>query len=285
MKWPLHDRPIPDRKLPLYNRFYLHASTASRADPALVWGTEIEADALQKFLRERNRDGRLVVTPVHLLIRATALALVQFPEMNVRIVGRRVYAFRDVNIRMAFFHRRNLEIDLLKISQADRKSLEQIGMEVWQGLLKAGRNERGRDRDLARLRRLPGFLFRQLMRLYNFLDRHARLPTMGRLEQTREGCVTVNDLSFAGAPPMRSYKPTRFPDLADSLNLTIGPIENKVVARDGQFVSIAVMPLFMRADHRIVDAYVGGRFLAAVRNLLNDPQCLDAKAAADQPAP
>ena len=117
MKWPLHNRAIPDRKLPLYNRFYLHASAASQADPTLVWGTEIDADALQAFLRERNRDGHVVITAVHMLIRATALALAQFPEMNVRIVGRRVYAFRDVNIRMAFFHRRNLEIDLLKISQ------------------------------------------------------------------------------------------------------------------------------------------------------------------------
>jgi 2-oxoacid dehydrogenases acyltransferase (catalytic domain) len=284
MKWPLHDRAIPDRKLPLYNRFYLHASAATQSDPTLVWGTDIDVEALRTFMRERNRDGRVVITPIHMLIRAAALTLAQFPEMNARIVGRRVYAFRDVNIRMAFFHRRNLDIDLLRIANADRKSLEQIGTEVWQGLLNAGRNERGRDRDLARIRRLPGFVFRQLMRFYNFLDRHMRLPTLGRLEQTREGCVTVNNLSFSGAPPMRSYKPSRFPDLADSLNLTIGPTENKVVERDGHFVSVAVMPLFMRVDHRIVDAYQAGRFLGIVRDLLNDPQRLDA-AAADRPAP
>ena len=278
MKWPLADRPIPDRELPLYNRFYLHASAASRSDPALVWGTEIEAGALQSFLRERNRDGRVVITPIHLLIRATALALAQYPDMNVRIVGRRIYNFRDINIRMAFFHRRNRDIDLLKISRADHKSLDEIAQEVWNGLLQAGRNERDRDRDLARLRRLPGFFFRSLMRFYNFLDRHFRLPRLGRLTETREGCATVNDLSFPGAPPMRSYKPTRFPDGSDSLNLTIGPIETKVVERAGQFASVVVMPLVMRADHRIVDAYVGGRFLALVRDLLNEPQRLDAPA-------
>jgi hypothetical protein len=278
MKWPLADRPIPDRELPLYNRFYLHASAASRSDPALVWGTEIEAEALQSFLRERNRDGRVVITAIHLLIRATALALAQYPDMNVRIVGRRIYSFRDINIRMAFFHRRNLDIDLLKISQADAKSLEQIAAEVWHALLQAGRNERGRDRDLARFRRLPGFFFRQIFRFYSYLDRHWRLPRLGRLAATREGCATVNDLSFPGAPPMRSYKPTRFPDMSDSLNLTIGPIESKVVERDGRFVSVTTMPLVMRADHRIVDAYVGGRFLAVVRDLLNEPQRLDAPA-------
>ena len=90
--------------------------------------------------------------------------------------------------------------------------------------------------------------------------------------------MTVNDLSFPGAPPMRSYKPTRFPDHADLFNLTLGPIENKVVARSDQFVSINVMPLFLRADHRLVDAQQVGRFLAAVRDLLSHPERLELRA-------
>ncbi len=274
MKWPLVKRAIPDRQVPLYNRFYLHSSAASEVDPNLVWGTEIDADALQSFLHERNRNGRILITTAHALIRATALALEQFPEMNVRLVGRRIYAFRDVNVRMAFFHRRNSEMDLLIISDANLKSLERIGHEIWQRLLQAGRGEGGRDRDLARFRWIPSFWFRQILRLYDFLDRHIRLPTFGRLDGTRASCVTVNDLSFPGAPPMRIYKPTRFPDRSDSFNLTLGPIESKVVARLDKFVSINVMPLFMRADHRLVDAQQAGRFLAAVRDLLSNPERL-----------
>ena len=180
MKWPLLKRAILDRQIPLYNRFYLHAARASQVDPIMVWGTEIDADNLQTFLRERNRDGRVLITAAHALIRATALAFARFPEMNVRFVGRHLYAFRSVNIRMAFFHRRNGEMDLLMVSHADFKSLEQIGAEIWQRLLQSGRGEGGRDRDLARLRRLPGFWFRQVLRLYGFLDRHLRLPTLGR---------------------------------------------------------------------------------------------------------
>ena len=95
----------------------------------------------------------------------------------------------------------------------------------------------------------------------------------------------VNDLSFPGAPPMRSYKPTRFPDQANSLNLTLGPIETKVVARAEQFVSTGVMPLFLRADHRLVDAYQVGRFLAVMRDLLSHPERLDLPAGTDAPAP
>jgi chloramphenicol O-acetyltransferase len=282
MKWPLLKRAMPDRQVPLYNRFYLYAPGAKQVDPTIVWGTEIDAGALQAFLRERNRGSHVLLTVAHALIRATALALAQFPELNARIVGRRLYAFRDVNVRMAFFHRRSGEIDLLMISCANQKSLEQIGAEVWQRLLQAGRGEVKRDRDLARLRRIPGFWLDWILRLYGFLDRHVRLPTLGRLDATRGACATVNDLSFPGAPPMRSYKPSRFPDQSDSFNLTLGAIENKVVARADQFVSTSVMPLFVRADHRIVDAYKVGRFLAAVRDLLNHPERLDLSA--EQPA-
>ena len=274
MKWPLVRRPVPQSKVPLYNRFYLHASRASQVDPTLVWGTEIDADALHAFLHERNRNGRIVLTAVHALIRATALALEQFPEINARLVGRRIYPFREINIRMAFFHRRNSEMDLLLIENANLKSLERIGLEIWQRLLQAGRGEGGRDRDLARFRRIPAFWFRQIVRVYGFLDRHFRLPTLGRIDGTRAGCMMVNDLSFAGAPPMRMYKPTRFPDKSDAFNLTLGPMEPKVVARSDQFVSVNVMPLFLRADHRLADAQQVGRFLGAVRDLLSHPERL-----------
>ena len=275
MKWPLRSRPVPYRQVPLYNRYYLYAPASSKGDPSLVMGTDIDADALQSFLRERNRNGRVLITTAHALVRATAMALVQFPEMNVRVLGRRIYAFRDINVRIAFFHRQYGETDLLLVRGADGKGLDQIGGEIWQRLLQAGRGEGGRDRDLARMRRVPGFWLRPILYLYALLDRHFRLPSLGRLDELRGGCATVNDLSFSGAPPMRSYKPSRFPDESDSLNLTLGPIEDRVVARSDGFVSARFMPLFVRADHRLVDAYQLGRFLAAVRNLLNHPERLD----------
>ena len=64
MKWPLVERPVPNAQVPLYNRFYLHASPASQVDPVILWGTEIDANALQAFLQERNRSGRVLITPL-----------------------------------------------------------------------------------------------------------------------------------------------------------------------------------------------------------------------------
>ncbi|MBX9709748.1 MAG: 2-oxo acid dehydrogenase subunit E2 [Xanthobacteraceae bacterium] len=275
MKWPLNKKPVPYDQVPLYNRYYLYASKASHVDPVMVMGTEIEADSLLAFLRERNRTGDTLVTTSHALVRATALALAQFPQMNVRLVGHRIYSFRAVNIRTAFVHRGNKEIDVMLISSANTKSLEQIGQEVWQRMLQAGRGGIGRDRDLNKMRRLPSFVFGQFMRFYGFIDRTFPIPTLGRLDELRGGSTMVNDLSSSGAPPMRMYKPSRFPDSCDSLNLTLGPVETKVVQREDRFVSIRVMPLFLRADHRLTDAYEVGRFLSLVRDLMQNPQRLE----------
>lgn len=280
MKWPF-DRPVSDQDTPLYNRFYLNAPASMNPDTAIVWGTEIDADALKRFLLEKSRGADVVVTTAHALVKAMGLALAQFPETNVRVVGRRLHRLRDVDVRMAFMHRRNNEIDLMMISQADTKSLEQIGLEVWQRLLQAGRGEGGRDRDLARLRRVPTFWLRQLLRIYGFVDRRVRLPTFGRLDALRRACATVNDLSFAGAPPMRGFKPTRFPDHSDLLNLTLGPVEPKVVFRGDAPAKVNVMPLFLRVDHRVMDAYRAGQFLAFLRDVLNNPERLNVQRGED----
>ncbi|CAM5342951.1 Branched-chain alpha-keto acid dehydrogenase subunit E2 OS=Afipia felis OX=1035 GN=BN961_00707 PE=4 SV=1 [Afipia felis] len=274
MKWPLVSRPLPNAEIPLYNRYYLHAPKASHVDPVIVMGTEFEADALLAFLQQKNRAGGTILTTAHALIRATGLALARYPEMNARVVGRSIRHFRDIGIRMAFFHRNAKEIDLMLIDGVDRKSIEEIAAEVWRRLLEAARGNGGRDRDLARMRKVPAFWFRQMMRFYGFLDRHFHLPAVSRLDELRGGSAMVNDLSHAGMPPLRSYKPSRFADGSDSINLTLGPVETRLVLREGKPVEVRVMPLFMRADHRLTDAYQIGRFLATVRETLQNPERL-----------
>ena len=274
MKWPLASHPLSNADIPLYNRYYLHAPKSSHVDPVIVMGTEFEADALLALLQQKNRAGGTILTTAHALIRATGLALAQYPDMNTRVVGRSVRRFRDISIRMGFFHRKNNEIDLLLVTSPDTKSSEDIAVEVWRRLLEAARGNGGRDRDLARMRKVPAFWFRQMMRVYGFLDRHFHLPAVSRLDELRGGSAMVNDLSHAGMPPLRSYKPSRFADGSDSINLTLGPVETKLVMRDGAPAEVKVMPLFMRADHRLADAYQIGRFLAAVRETLQNPERL-----------
>ncbi|MCH5377155.1 MAG: 2-oxo acid dehydrogenase subunit E2, partial [Planctomycetes bacterium] len=161
----------------------------------------------------------------------------------------------------------------------DERSLSETAVIVWKSLLEGTLGSSAFERDRRRVHRLPALAFHAFVRCYGWLDRMFPLPTFGRLDRLRAGAVLVNDLSFRGAPPMRCYKPTKFPDESAALNVTLGPMEERAVVRSGQIVASTVAPLFVRADHRITDAYGLGRFLATLRELLENParmeSCVD----------
>lgn len=275
MKWPLKKPAVPRSQTPLYNLYYLHAPGADHADPTILWGTDVDVEELQEFLHERNQSSPVLISLSHVLLQATARCLAQHPHLNRRVVGRRVFAFREINLRMAFHNPRSGEVDVILVRRADESTLEQIAGTVWQTLLTCSQGLAAVHRDRRRMKALPACVFHALLSIYRWFDRHWALPTFFRLDDIRCSAVLVNDLSFRGAPPMRTYKPTRFPDESATLNVTLGPMEEKVVVRDGQPVASTVAPLFVRADHRIVDAYQLGRFVGTLRDLLQHPAQLD----------
>jgi hypothetical protein len=279
MKWPLRSRPVPRAEIPLYNLLYLHAPGIELADSTMLWGTEIQAEGLLRLLESCRSHSPVLISTSHILLQATAQALAEHPRLNRRVVGRRVFAFRDINLRLAFQNPASGEVDVVLLRCAERCTLQEIAGIVWHTLLSSCRGEAPIDRDRRRMKGLPAWGFHALQAVYRWLDRRWALPTLGRLEDLRCSAVLVNDLSFRNAPPMRCYKPTRFPDESISVNITLGPMEEKVVIRDGQPAAGTVAPLFVRADHRIVDAYQLGRFVATLRDFLQQPAKLDGLAA------
>ncbi len=272
---------IRRQDIPLYNLYYLHAPRAGQMDPTIVWGTEVETAGLQHYLRQRNANTSVLLSTSHVLLKATAMALAEHPELNRRVVGRRIYDYRDLNVRMAYQNSLSRQVDVMLIEQADRLNVEEIAGLVWKTLMEDALGRSAVERDRRRIRRLPGPLFHALMRVYGWLDQTFPLPTFGRLEHLRSSAVLVNDLSFHGAPPMCSYKPTRFPDEGLTLNVTLGPEQEKALIRNGEVVVGTVAPLFVRADHRLTDAYGLARFVAALRDRLQSPHQLDLSASDD----
>jgi hypothetical protein len=279
MKWPLQTPAVPRAGDPAVQLLYLHAPGIEYADPTILWGTEIDAT--------RTADvARIVPSPQPRFdldqpcpVAGDSSGAGQHPHLNRRVVGRRVFAFREINLRLAFQNPASGEVDVVLVRSAERCTLQEIAGVVWRTLLSGSRGEAPSDRDRQRMKALPSWGFHALLAVYRWLDRRWALPTVGRLDDLRCSAVLVNDLSFRNAPPMRCYKPTRFPDESISVNITLGPMEEKVVVRDGQPVASTVAPLFVRVDHRIVDAYQLGRFLATLRDFLQDPAQLDALAA------
>ena len=72
MKWPLHAQPVSRSQIPLYNLYYLHSPGGQQNDPTIVWGTDVEVDDLQVYLRDRNQHAQVIVSRVHVLLQAVS---------------------------------------------------------------------------------------------------------------------------------------------------------------------------------------------------------------------
>jgi len=269
MQWQLESKPAAQTDIPYYNMHYLYGCDTP-ADPTIVWGTEVDMHDAKDYLRVRNRTAKSLLSPAHLLLQATGRALGAFPELNVRVVGKKLFAFRETNVRIATYNRTQREVDIQLIRNADEISLERIARLLWKYQHKTTRRDSLDHEMFARIKRIPAWILRRAAKMYFWADNNFRLPK-SRFDRVSASPVVVNYLGFAGAPSMRAYKPSNYPDEGSNLSVTMGRIEDRPVARNGEVVVRPVAPLFVRADHRVVDAFGLAQFLNKLTRLLADP--------------
>jgi pyruvate dehydrogenase E2 component (dihydrolipoamide acetyltransferase) len=53
--------------------------------------------------------------------------------------------------------------------------------------------------------------------------------------------------------------------------LSVGRVQDKVIAKEGEPMVAPVMPLSLSYDHRVIDGAVGRRFMALVMENLEEP--------------
>jgi pyruvate/2-oxoglutarate dehydrogenase complex dihydrolipoamide acyltransferase (E2) component len=231
----------------------------------------VDAERLSDFINQCNQKANSLISVAHVLIGAVGRSLARHPQLNCRIIGGRIYRFRDVNVRMICFDRKRSDVDILTITQADRTGLEDIAQFIWNSQLEIAADRNSDRLDKVVLGWGPNWSRRLTSKLFWWLDRHFRLPRLGRIDRHLDSAVVVNYLGFADAPPMRMYKPSKFPDESSLLSVTLGRIEQKPVVYEGQVVARRVAPLFVRADHRVTDAHQLSQFIGTLRNALENP--------------
>jgi hypothetical protein len=262
---------VSSSEISFINHQYLHGCDRT-SDPTMVWGTDVDAEGLLAFVKRCNESSEVLISVAHVLIKAVANALVRFPHLNCRIVGGRIYRFRNVNIRMISYDPKTADVDILTLRQADQASLNDIARFLWDQQLQLATGQYPDRFDKQMLGRFcPTWLRRSTIRWFWWLDRNFRLPRIGRIDRHLDSSVIVNYLAYADAPPMRMYKPSKFPDETSLLSVTMGRIEELPVVRGGRVVAGRVAPLFIRADHRVTDAHRLSHFIRCLRESLEDP--------------
>jgi hypothetical protein len=266
MEWPLKRPPVPVAETPVWTLFYL-AACSPPSDPTIVWGTDVPVAGLEAYLKEVNAGSDVLVLQSHALVWAVGRCLREHPEFNRRILHRRLYNFKQVNVLFPMSNGK-MGPEVCLLCDIDRKPLAQIAKEIWQEGREIAKGNFRYKLDERMFRLLPGPLRNTIFRGILWGVNWIYMPVALWGHRTSRAGATVDYLGQRGLPPMRMYKASRFPNDAATLNITMGPPE--AGGPDGP-----VAPLFVRADHRIVDAFQLGQFVGKLRQYLMDPKLLE----------
>lgn len=238
-------------------------------DPQIYGALDVDATAALAFI-EASRAAGLHVTPTHLVGRAVAHALVEVPEINVRLRGDQAIARGAVDVFFITAVRGGRDLSGVKVADLGRRSVFQLAGELGR---RAGRMKAGDDPDLARSKRamdrLPGVLVRAAVRTTAFLTNTLQLevPPLG-LRKNPFGSAMVTSVGMFGLP--QGFAPLAW--MYDvPLLVLVGELAERAVVIDHQVAVRPVIPITATIDHRYVDGWHVARLMRAFRAYLEAP--------------
>lgn len=241
-------------------------------DPQIYGALDLDAAPALRFIAAARARGHHV-TATHLVGRAIARALVEVPDLNVRIVGDHAIARESVDVFFITSVRRR-DLTGVKIVGVDAKSAIAVGVELDEQSRKL---KSGNDREFARTKRitdaLPRPLLRRVLRFGSWLVgvRARKLAAFG-LMPSPFGSAMVSSVGMLGLP-------TGFSPLAwmyrVPLLVLVGEIVDRPVARDGRVEVGPVLPITATIDHRYVDGAQIAEALGAFRAYLAEPDAFE----------
>jgi pyruvate dehydrogenase E2 component (dihydrolipoamide acetyltransferase) len=191
---------------------------------------QVQLDALQTLRADLKRQTGAAPGLNDYLLRATALALCEVPDVNIQVHGEEIHRFPDANIAVAVATDRGLITPVLRAAQ--NKPVHVLAAEL------------------------------------KPLVERARAGRL-RAEEVEGGSFTVSNLGMFGveqfdaiiSPPQGAI-------------LAIGAATRQAIERDGGVAFASLAWVSLSCDHRAIDGAMGGRFLAALRELIESPQRL-----------
>lgn len=218
------------RMSPMRKAIARQLTLAKSTIPHYYLRRQVQLDALQELragLKQRN--GAAPGLNDYLL-RATALALCEVPDVNIQVHGDEIHRFPDANISVAVATDRGLITPVLRAAQ--RKPVEMLAAELRPLIERA---------------------------------RAGRL----RADEVEGGSFTVSNLGMFGVEQFDAII-----NPPQGAILAIGAARRRPDEREDGVGFGSFSWLSVSCDHRAIDGAVGGRFLAALCELIESPQRL-----------
>ena len=280
--YPTDPDPVPLTELGRLKCVYLSDRRAHR-DPTIVWGTAIDAQPVANFIIAESRRANVLLSPVHVLVRAVAQSLVEHPHLNRKVIGRRVYPYNHVNIVIPLLDPGTKQVNPVFIEDVEQMTLGDIAMSLWNEARNRGvqaAEEQRREalrtpwtRFWAKVWRSLGFQLVLHGTSFVFaLSNQIRRPSHRVNYMFNGASAMVNYLSFpGGSPPMLNFKPSSLPLNSAALTVTMAAPEWRAVVVDGQVVAQRMTPLFVKVDHRVAHSHEIAAFIKTLCRYMLEP--------------
>ncbi len=238
-------------------------------DPQIYGALDVDAAAPLAFI-ERARAAGHHVTATHLVGRALAHALVEVPDLNVRIRGMRAYPRSSVDVFFITAVSGGHDLSGVKVEAVDTHSVYDVAVELGR---RARRMKSGDDREFARSKqvmdRLPRRVLRAALRATSFVTSTLQLDVAPlALHRNPFGSAMVTSVGMFGLP--QGFAPLAW--MYDvPLLVLVGEITERAVVVDHQVVVRSVLPITATIDHRYVDGWHVSRLMRAFKAYLAAP--------------
>ena len=250
-------------------------------DPTAYGLLDLDCEAaLDAAARLREKTGEKV-TLTHLVGKAAALALTEFPECNGFVSRGRLMVRDTVDVffQVSFFDEakvggeRRANLAGAKISGCDKKSVAEIAKELRE---RAEAIRTRGDADTVRtstmMAKLPGAVLGLVTRAGAYLsyDLGLDLRRFGMPDDAFGSCMVTNVGVFGidvGVAPLLPF--ARVP-----LILTLGCVKEVPRVVDGQIKARRSVTIGVAFDHRVMDGYHAGKMAKRFEEVFRDPSPL-----------
>ncbi len=266
------------RDLPPFKKLFPYIM-ATRTESAVYSSQKVEATALLEYLEKRNagKSEAERIKLFHVFLAAIARTLKLRPELNRFIVGKRLYAHRDISITFVAKKENTEEAPEAEVRMvfSGTETLDEVRERVAKKLSFARSDAKGDDDNLIDLvGNLPRPVINFVAWLIRALDYHNVLPGfLMKAIPLYTSCYLANLGSIGlGAPFHHLYEWG-----SASLFLVIGRIKKEAMVDEatGEVAARDCVELAFTIDERVSEGFNHAKSILALRALILHPELLE----------
>jgi hypothetical protein len=249
----------------------------ARVGAANFFKDNVEISSIERYIRQKRRDGFKHFGMMHVIIAAYVRLLSEYPGLNRFIAGYKIYARYDILVGMTVKKQLSVEGEetelKVKFSPSDTAAdVYTKYNEAYNKLLAEG-EENDFDAVARIINYIPSFVKLFAIRLLQLLDYFGKLPTFLTDLSPFHGSAGFTSMGSLGIPPI-------FHHLYDFGNFSafcaFGPKRTeKSYDQEGNEVVKKFVDFTWSVDDRIIDGYYYAAALKRMRYLLGHPDLLD----------